>query len=81
MQKVYVVTKAKLKGEEHYVTVKATKKETEKVVCAEYPYGRNQCTPASTDMPVRTVMELGALCVFAKRRSKPYHCRLEIYVL
>ena len=49
MQKVYVVTKAKLMGEEHYVTVKATKKETEKVVCAEYPYARKESMHTSFD--------------------------------
>lgn len=37
MQKVYVVTKAKPMMEEQYVTVKATKKEAEKVIRAEYP--------------------------------------------
>lgn len=37
MQKVYVVTKAKPFGDECYVTVKATKKEAEKVIRGLYP--------------------------------------------
>ena len=40
MAKVYVVTRAKPMGWERYVTVKATKKEAEKVVRAEYPNAR-----------------------------------------
>ena len=38
--KVYVVTKAEPFAEEIYVTVKASKKEAEKVVRAEYPNAR-----------------------------------------
>lgn len=40
MAKVYVVTRAKPMGFERYVTVKATKKEAEKVIRAEYPNAR-----------------------------------------
>lgn len=42
MQKVYVVTKARPMMEEHYVTVKATKKAAEKVIRAEYPNARKE---------------------------------------
>lgn len=40
MAKVYVVTKAELFQPEVYVTVKATKKEAEKVVRADFPNAR-----------------------------------------
>ena len=40
MQKVFVVTKAELMDYEHYVTVKATKKEAEKIIRADYPNAR-----------------------------------------
>ena len=40
MQKVYVVTSAEPMGPERYVTVKATKKEAEKVIRADYPNAR-----------------------------------------
>lgn len=49
MQKVYVVTKARPMMEEHYVTVKATKKEAEKVVRAEYPNARKDSTSHDFD--------------------------------
>ena len=41
MRKVFVVTKAELMDYEHYVTVKATKKEAERVIRAEI--GRASC--------------------------------------
>jgi len=40
MQKVYVVTKAEIMAPELYVTVKATKKEAEKFIRADYPNAR-----------------------------------------
>lgn len=40
--KVYVVTKAQPMMGEHYVTVKAAKKEAEKVIRAEYPNARKE---------------------------------------
>lgn len=49
MQKVYVVTKAKPMMEEHYVTVKATKKEAEKVIRAEYPNAQKDSTRSGFD--------------------------------
>jgi hypothetical protein len=49
MQKVYVVTKAELMGPEHYVTVKASKKEAEKVIRAEYPNARKDSTHPDCD--------------------------------
>lgn len=49
MQKVYVVTKARPMMAEHYVTVKATKKEAEKVIRAEYPNARKDSTHSGLD--------------------------------
>lgn len=49
MQKVYVVTKAKPMMEEHYVTVKATRKEAERVIRAEYPNARKDSTHPAMD--------------------------------
>ena len=44
MQKVFVVTKAEFMDYEHYVTVKATKKEAEKIIRADYPNARKDST-------------------------------------
>ena len=44
MQKVFVITKAEFMDYEHYVTVKATKKEAEKVIRADYPNARKDST-------------------------------------
>ena len=49
MQKVYVVTKAESMGPELYVTVKATKKEAEKVIRADYPNARKDTIGPNLD--------------------------------
>ena len=49
MVKVYVVTKAVPMGPEHYVTVKASKKDAEKVIRADYPNARKDSLHSGFD--------------------------------
>ena len=49
MQKVYIVTKAKPMEAEIYVAVKATKKEAEKVVRADYQNARKESDHSGID--------------------------------
>ena len=49
MAKVYVVTKAVPMGPEHYVTVKASKTDAEKVIRADYPNARKDSLRSGFD--------------------------------